>query len=459
MHPHALRPRPSDLLWLGLILSAPTVVFAQASPGDPEPGLRRITLDEAIEQSVRRNADLEMARSEEAMARAQARAATAPLYPRVDVELGYAATNDPVGVFGTKLRQGTFGMDDLAIEALNDPDAIDDFTARVRASWAVGSAQIWAAREAARHRASSVEWQTRRIREATELQTRVLYYDAARSEARVRAAAGAAEAAEATLERFRSRHEQGVLNRADLLQARAEQSAAQAELVQARARRRNARVRLAVHLGWEEGVLAVPTDTFSPPEVPQGGAPDPAARSDLRARSAAVEAAEAATDRARFGYVPTLHAFASYELHDGDHPLGAEGTNWSVGVMLRWTLFGGFQRAAEVEQARARAHAARVGYEHAVREAHADVRTARRSIAAAVEAVRATEAALQAAQEGRDLMRRRFEEGLATASDLLQAESRVIAMRARHIDALAGYHIATAQLRFAMGGQLEEVSP
>jgi outer membrane protein TolC len=45
-------------------------------------------------------------------------------------------------------------------------------------------------------------------------------------------------------------------------------------------------------------------------------------------------------------------------------------------------------------------------------------------------------------------MRRRFDEGLATATDLLQAEARGTSMRQRAISALAGYYMAVARLDF-----------
>ena len=45
-------------------------------------------------------------------------------------------------------------------------------------------------------------------------------------------------------------------------------------------------------------------------------------------------------------------------------------------------------------------------------------------------------------------MRRRFDEGLATATDLLQAEARATAMRQGAIDALANYHMAVARFDF-----------
>jgi outer membrane protein TolC len=45
-------------------------------------------------------------------------------------------------------------------------------------------------------------------------------------------------------------------------------------------------------------------------------------------------------------------------------------------------------------------------------------------------------------------MKRRFEEGLATPADLLQAETRRAQAESRAIDAMAAFRMAEAQLRF-----------
>ena len=64
------------------------------------------------------------------------------------------------------------------------------------------------------------------------------------------------------------------------------------------------------------------------------------------------------------------------------------------------------------------------------------------------QAVAATLAADAAAEAGAELMRRRFEEGLATAADVLHAESRRAQAESHAIDAQAGLRMAEARLRF-----------
>lgn len=450
----------SVLAALGAVL-APVAepATAQQAPGGGPAAVVDLSLREAVERARSRNVELRVAGARSDVARARARAAAAPLFPRLDLESGWSRTTDPVGAFGTKLRQGGFGPDDLAFDALNDPDPVTDWSTSVVVRWSVASPERWAARSAAERRAASAGWREARSREATDLRTRALYYGALRAEARVRAAKAALEAAHSTEERFRHRREEGMLTEADLLQATAERRAAEADLSAALEGRHGARVELGLHLGLDPtDSLPSPADSLAPPEAPTAAGFDPARRADVRARAAAVEAAEAGSRQADLSWLPSVEAFGAWSRH-ADDPFSGGGTGWTVGVGLRWSLFTGFRRPAEAREADADLTAARLEHRQALREARGEVRRAQRSVEAARHAVEASRAAREAAREGRELMRRRFEEGLATPSDLLQAEARATAMEVRAVDALTRYHVARARLRFARAQSETEGPP
>lgn len=433
---------------------------AASAASETGPVSRRVTLEEALAEARDRNAYLRIAEARDRMARAGARAATAPLLPRLDLESGYLRTVDPVGAFGVKLRQGRFAATDLALDALNDPAAVTDWSSTASLSWGIVSPGAWADRAAAEHGARASGWATRRAREATDFRTRALYYEAVRTQARVDAARAAEEAAVATRDRFRRRMEEGLLTRADALQAEAELASARAALIEAERRRDAARTALGVHLAWGPDSLPVPADSLTDPGPPPAAPPPPASRSDLRARREGVRMESARRASARAAYLPRVEGFGAYSLHDADSPLGTDGTDWTVGIGVRWNLFSGFGRAARVQQASAALDSAQLAYDQARREATAEWEDARRAVRSARQAVDATSAARSAAEEGRDLMRRRFEEGLATASDLLQAEARAAGMRSRSVDALAAYRVALARLRFASATpEMEGMSP
>lgn len=428
-----------------------------AGPGGGEAELHRVTLEEALATARERNADLGRTAARERGARARSRAASSFLLPRLELESGFTRSVDPVFAFGTKLRQERFREEDLSLDALNDPAALDAWTNTARVEWGIASPRAWAARDAAGSRAEAARWQNEHSREATDFRTKVLYFRAIASEAGLEAAAASEDAARATVDRFRRRADEGLLTEADLLQAEAELAAAKADRTAARRDRHDARLQLGLHLGWSPNRLAVPTDSLRTSAASARRGVEPVERADLRAREAAVEAAEARRQGASLEYLPDLAAFAGYSIHGRD-PFADDGTDWSVGVALRWTLFAGLRRPAEVEASSAALEGARLEYRQAVREARGELRQARRAVEAAREGLEASRSAREAALAGRDLVRRRFEEGLATPSDLLQAEARASRMRGRAVEALAEFNIALARRAFVRAGPDREAT-
>lgn len=424
------------------------------------PALRSLGLDEALEEARRGNPDLREARLAGEGARATARLAGSALLPGIELDVGLQRSNDPVFAFGTKLRQQRFGAADLALDALNHPSPLNNWSTGVSVRWNVLDPTAWARRAAAGHGATAAGFQTERAEQGAELQTRVLYWRAVGAEASVRAATSAEAAARATVERFRKREEKGLLTHADVLRAEAELASARAGRVEAERGRDDARSALGLALGWSPDTLPVPSDTLAAPEgaVPATGSFDPASRADLRARAEVVRADRAKQNAAVAAFLPSVEAFAGYQRY-ADAPFGGDGDAWSAGVMLRWTLFAGLSRPAALDRARAERETAELRYARAERDARAEVSSARRAVDAARREVEATRAAETAATEARDLMRRRFEEGLMGATDLLAAEARASAARSGAVGALAGYHEALARLRFALGRTTGEGQP
>lgn len=432
---------PLALLLATALATGPATARAQA------PVERPVSLEEAVAQARAGALGLATAEGEAAIASARARQAGSFRYPRAEVGLGVVRATDPVFAFGTKLRQGVFAQEDLALDALNDPTAVSDWTTTLDVRWGALDPGRWAEWSAARRGAEAARWETIRTREATELRARALYWSAVGATARREALEASKAAAGSTLEIFRRREERGLLTGADRLGAEAELAAAHAATVDAARAEREARRNLGVFLGWPSDAVPVPVDTLAPPAAVPAGTFAPTERADLRAMEAAMRAREAERRAADLAFLPAIQAFGQLAGH-GDGP-GPDDDDWTVGVALTWTAFAGFGRFAERSAAEHAERIARLTHEHALRQAVAEVDVADRSVSAAAEATEAALAARRAAEEASELMRRRFEEGLATATDLLQAESRQAAARSRAVDALVGWRLAVARAAFA----------
>jgi outer membrane protein TolC len=407
----------------------------------------------AIEEALAGNAGLRVASARADMASAAAGGASAVYWPRVDFESGFIRSNDPVYVFGTKLRQGSFSEPDFDVGTLNSPEPLNDWMNRVSLQWKVFSPADWTTRGAAVLEAESAGWSAARMREATLTQTEVLYREAQRAGAQLQAARRAESAAAANRDVFSRRVDEGVLTRADLLQAEADHAFAVARRVDAERLDADSRLRLAVFLGGEAAETLRLTDSLRV-EVPapltadpDSMAFDPSVRADLRALSSARDAAKAGSKRAARQYLPEIGVFASYGIHASE-AFRNDGDNWTVGVGLKWNLFSGFSRSKDKQRADAAQSIAETRYQEALRQAKAELAEARNGVRAARGAVAATLAADAAAAAGAELMRRRFEEGLATAADLLQSESRRAQADSHAIDAQARLRMAEARLRF-----------
>lgn len=431
-----------------LLLCAPATGAAQQSPiAEQVP----ITLDAAVATALDANPEHRIAGARTAIARAEARAGTAPLLPAVEAGAGYARSADPVFAFGTKLRQERFGESDFAVDALNRPDPINDWTMDVGLRWNLLDATAWAGRSAAGARAEAAGWDERWSRERTTFATRALYFAAVGADAALGVAEAEEAAARATRDLFRRRREAGLLTDADLLSAEAELRRAEARRVAARRDRDRAREELALHLGWDVDRVPVPVDTLvAPAPLDETSRALPAAtvvapRADLQALAAARDAAGADATRAGVSFLPRVEGFAGWQSH-ADRAFGVDGSDWTVGVALRWTVFSGFGRFAARRQAVEAREIARIREADAVRTARAQVVQTRRDVAASWGGLEATRAAARAADEARRLMKRRFEEGLATPADLLQAEARAAEARGREVQALVTYNVALARL-------------
>jgi outer membrane protein TolC len=439
------------------ILAAIALVVAQSTAASPllaqeGPEARPLSLQDALDESLKGNASLRIAGARAEVAEAAAGGASAVYWPRLDFESGFVRSNDPVYAFGTKLRQGTFSEADFDVEALNQPDPINDWMNRISLQWKVFSPADWTSRGAVSNEAEAARWSATRTKEATLTQTEILYREAQRAGARLQAARRAEQAASSSRDVFARRVEEGVLTRADLLQAEADYSFAVARRVDAERLDVDARRRLAVFLGGDGAAMPILTDSLRVGALEADAAPavldfDPSGRADLRALSSVRDAAEAGSKRAGRQYLPEIGVFADYAIHSAE-AFRSDGDYWTVGVGLKWNIFSGFSRSKDRQRADAAKTIADTRYQEALRQASADLEEARGGVSAARQAVAATVAASAAAEAGAELMRRRFEEGLATPSDLLQAESRRAQAESYAIDAQAAYRMAEAQLRF-----------
>jgi outer membrane protein len=222
---------------------------------------------------------------------------------------------------------------------------------------------------------------------------------------------------------------------------------AREELVRARNAHALALRSLRNLIGLEEGQIEV-ADTAPAPALPEKG--DYLGRPELAASGQRQRAAEADVRRATSGYKPRVSAFGSLDYDYGTRTDG-EGGSYSAGVLLQWDLWDGLLTKARKDEARANLESTREEDRKLRLALDLELEQARIALREATERLAVTETVISQATESAQLTRSRFEEGLALPTQLIDAETALVAARVRRAEAEADRSVAVAAIRKAVG--------
>lgn len=418
-----------------------------------------LRLADALAEADRRAFGNRQAAANVASDRARAALPLKGILPSARVEGGFVRTTDPIGAFGTTLRQRAVTPAAFDPARLNDPAPVNNMTGGLVLEVPVFNADAltgWrAARSAANASAAMADWTT----VTTRAMVVKAYYGAVLAQEKVAMLTQAQRAATAAVKQVESMVRQGLVTKADQLQANVRAGDVSAQLLAASYDATTAREQLALLLGrTEPSTLLLPAQLPTDSAVRAFAAPDTAGvradaagqRDDVRAGELGASAALADRKRAAATLLPRVNGFARYD-YNSPTTLYAGKPNWTVGVVGSWSLFGGGSELADVAGADARARGARAGEDAARANARVEADAATRLVTLTLQ--RLTLAAQAAAQstEAHRLVEKRYAGGLATVAELLGAETAATGAALAHAAARFDVIDALAQYRRAVG--------
>jgi outer membrane protein len=435
-------------LWLAVILAGfaglalPAVRAAAQEP-------LQLSLAEALTQAAAANPQAVGARWERAGREADALGAAAAFLPQISVELGGLRTDDPVAVFGTKLRQGRFSQTDFAIDALNFPNPVTDVSTVLSVEQPVFQPMELSDRRAARAGAEAARLAEERTGQAVAFDVIRGYFGARLSADRVGVLQESLAVAQETLGQVEKLRREGVVTVVDEQLAQSRVSELEAALATASAARTASADLLLALLGREPGSEVELTDSLA---LVESGPADSLERADLRALRAGLSARDAQVRRARSQWLPSLGAFGNFRWHDDDFSVASGPQHWTAGLVVRWSPFRGLSDVGLLRRTEAEREAARAELEAAERRARAEVRAAQAEREAARAGFAAAEAALVQAGQAARAARVRYAEGAALITELLAVRAAESVQRLARLQALYQARIADAALVLALGG-------
>jgi outer membrane protein len=174
------------------------------------------------------------------------------------------------------------------------------------------------------------------------------------------------------------------------------------------------------------------------------------ARPELGRIQLASQAAEAQAAAARAGYYPKIAMRGVFEA-DRQQFVRKGGANWMFGAGLEWNLFDGHKTRATIAEARAESAVAQAGLRQFQSAVRLEVKQAQAHFEAASERLKVTEASAAQSDESLRILRNRYQNGLATVTDLLRAQLAVSDSRMRRLQAVHDQRLAAVEIQRAAG--------
>lgn len=419
----------------GLAASICAPLAVAASDGQP------LSLDAALTLALERNPTYRDAVVGVTAAEARARAARAPLGPRVVVSDSYQYV-DPVAELVTPFGPLPFSPSGTNVPLVGVNLLAYDGGARL-ASLGAAEADVAAARGAQRQAASAVVGAVAKA-----------YFGLAAARQSTAVANHAADLAGQHLELAQQRFRAGVVARADVLQAETDLAARRVDAIEAANAVELAQNDLDAAIDVPFATTYVPSDGLDVPtptlDLGLLVAEGLRARGDLAAARAAVDAAGKALSAARASRAPQV----SVGISEGNvQPVVTSGFKAQFTAQLRavWTLFDGGTDAARIAEAQAAVRRAELAVESLSTKAELEVRQAYLRVTASRARVDAAGQLVNFAAENERLAEIRYRAGVGTALELRDAELRDTEARRTQVTAQADLRSNVVAVQLAAG--------
>ncbi len=419
----------------------PLILFItiQAWAGDHD-----LSLTQALHLASLNNRDIAMAEAETNQRRADRLKSYSVFLPQITLSETYVTTNDPLNVFGLKLKQESVTQSDFNPSLLNNPDRLENFSTKVEVRQPLVNVDGLFGRSAAGYGLRATQLKQKRTAAAVAFQVKMSYFRLSLARQSLEVVDKALVAARAGKSQAENYYKEGLANKSDVLFADVRLLELQNRRLETESAIRTATDQLAFLTGLDPAMEIIPIDSFhtNPIDiVPLEGESVNSSRSDMLAMKAGLDATRRLAGMAHSRFFPSLNAFGSYEWND-TRAFGHKGKNWMAGVMLKWDILTGFDQIGEIRKARSAVEHARLTYDQAAEKNRYDLKAAYRQLDISAKGMLIAGKAVQQAEENYRILTDRYNKGLDRITDWLAAEAALSQVRLQLLHSQFSYTAA-----------------
>jgi len=407
-----------------------------------------ISKGEVLEKLSENNQSIKISEQEFLGARADYRQTNAVLLPNISVSHTGTTTNNPVYSFMAKLNQGLFSESDFAVDNLNNPDAIDNFTTSIQFEQPLINVDGWFQRGAAKVKMEATEYQNKFKKDELLLEGEKTYMLLQLTYKAVKVLEKAQKAALANKNLTQKYFEQGLVMQADVLDVEVRLNEVKNQLESAKSNVKNVSDYLNFLVNEKNDPVLVPSDSleiipYSLAEFDQVTTN----RADIMAIEKSTQAYKKMNQSDKMAFLPTLNAFGNYDLYDNQLFQGAS-NSYFIGAKLNWDILQGTKRFGKMQKSKAEFDKSTIQYEQYVAKSQLELNKAKRALSDAQNKLHRSAMALELSEESFRIRTNRFEEGLVKTSDLLMSEAQYAQKQLEYYQSIYEYNLAYAYLKF-----------
>lgn len=412
-------------------------------------GTQAISLAEALELAKRNNNELQVSILELERTKAALQEAQAALLPTVDLRADIINSRDAGATLSAKQQQ-------QLIPSTPDAKSNTDFTGNARIKYDIYTSgrrkyTIKEAEERIRFQELDVETKSEQIR----LDVARAYYNLQQADENVRISQSAVGNAQASLKDANALERAGVGTRFDVLRSQVNLANSQQDLTKALSDQQIARRNLAPLLNLPQSVSIRAGDPVKLAGLWQHPLEQSIIlayqnRSELQQQLAQRNIGEAQRKQALSALGPEVSLVGQYNLFDRFNDSVNVADGYSVGVQATLRLYDGGAAKARAAQAQKNIAIAETRFSEQKNQIRFQVEQAYYTQAANLENVQTSNVALEQAKESLRLARLRFQAGVGTQTDVINAENDLTRSESNRLKAIIDYNRALTDLQRAV---------
>ena len=402
---------------------------------------------DALEVALKSNRELVIAKLDEEGNAAKFNQTNAVFLPQINISYTAFSSNNPLNAFGFKLQQQGITQSDFDPSRLNNPSATPNFMAKAELNQPLINLDMIYARNAAREQIGVYSYKTKRTKEYITFEVQKAYAQLQLAHEAVTVLTEALQTSNSIHTSTNNRFEKGLLQKSDVLQVQVQVAATESKLSEAKSSVKNASDYLSLLMGAKTGIV-YSTDSITlandnqtdEQKIPEG-------RADFQAMKAAIRAQDLMIQSGKMAYMPKLNAFANYFINDKS-AFGFGSNSYLLGAQFSWNVFSGTSAKYKVSEYRVGRSKLEQQFTYQKEQSQLELDKTNRQLNDASFATKQYEAAVSQASEALRILKNRFEQGLITVSDLLQAQSSLSQQKLMRAQAIFQYNTTKSYLQF-----------